>query len=201
MEKEEKSVLDKHVEEQTKLFIDVVGKENDRTLGIIVGCWLDQLLQKLIQAAYIKDSNVKELFKDDHILQNFSSKVNIAYFSGLIPKFLYHDLKIMGSIRNKFAHEPISELTFQDEYITQKLDSCLLRPKTMEDIRNPRLKFILIVAQMGALLSFIELTLSKMPLPKLMDIINMDKWRYEELAVTKQQLLDFINRTKPEVQN
>jgi len=92
-----------YVEEQSKVFTDALSEESDRALGIIAVCWLDNLLEKLLRAYYVKDPQIKLLFKDDHILQTFSAKVNIAYFSGLIPKFMYHDLKLMGVIRNRFA--------------------------------------------------------------------------------------------------
>lgn len=75
----------------------------DRAFAIVVASVLDDLLEDIIKASYIKDPKVKSLFKDDHILQSFHSKIHIAYFSGLIPEFMYCDLKLVCQTRNKFA--------------------------------------------------------------------------------------------------
>ncbi len=188
-----KSMLE-YVEEQSKVFTDALSDKSDRALGIIAVCWLDNLLEKLLRAYYIKDPQIKLLFKDNHILQTFFAKVNIAYFSGLIPKFMYHDLKLMGEIRNKFAHEVVANLGFNNESIVSRISNCMLRPKTLSSIENNRIKFIIIVTQIGGLIAYLERMLSIGKLPKLMDIFKLDERPYEKIALTINELAEIFNK-------
>ena len=129
-----KSRFTEYADEQSKVFVDSLVQENDRAFAIIAVCWLDNLLEKLLRRCFIKDPKVKNLFNDDHILRTYHAKVNIAYFLGLIPKFIFHDLKLLGEIRNRFAHELVAELTFEDDIITQRINSCLLNPSSIDEV-------------------------------------------------------------------
>jgi hypothetical protein len=96
--------------EQEDAFFEVFSKETDRGLAIASICYLDNMLEKLIKAAYRKDQRIKMLFKDNQILQSFYNKVCIAYFSGLIPRVVFDDLKLIGEIRNRFAHSVLETI-------------------------------------------------------------------------------------------
>jgi len=196
--------LSKPFEEQltelSKPFWDALEKESDRAIGIIAACLLDNLLEKLIRAAYIKDPQVKFLFKDDHILQSFFPKINIAYFSGLIPKLVYHDLKLICEIRNRFAHAITTNLTFSESSIAQRIDSCALRPKTLDDVFAPRVKFIIVVQQIVGLLGFWEKTLSKARLPNLVELFKLNDLPFEELALTKEEIIDVIRKERAKIE-
>jgi len=183
-----KSGMLKYIEEQSEVFTDALGRESDRALGIVAVCWLDNLLERLIRASYIKEPQVKSLFKDEHILQTFFAKVNIAYYSGLIPRFLYHDLKLIGEIRNKFAHEVVSKLTFDDEEIRRRAYSFTLRPEKKEnEITIPKIKYISVVTVIGGLLIYLESVLAKANLPKLRDLVDLDKTTFHEIPLTKAE--------------
>lgn len=184
--------LEHGLTELSKPFWDSLEKESDRAIAVIVGCLIDNLLEKLLRTFYIKDQQVKRLFTNDHILQTFFAKINIAYFSGLIPQIIYHDLKLIGEIRNRFAHEVTSGLSFSNEIIEQKISSCALRPKTFDDIAAPKLKFIIIVQQLIALIGAFEQMLVKIKPPHLVDIFNMNEWPYDQLALTKSEISDII---------
>ena len=67
--------------------------ESERSIGIVSICILDEQLEKLFCSYFIKDLRVSSLFKDEHILQTFHAKTSLAYFSGLIPRWLYEDLR------------------------------------------------------------------------------------------------------------
>jgi len=111
----------KHKEqEEREAFFEAFKKETDRGLAIVTVCFLDNMLEKLIRAVYRKDPRIKILFKDNQILQSFYNKVCIAYFSGLIPEAVYDDLKLVGEIRNKFAHSVLETLSLNDVSIAQK---------------------------------------------------------------------------------
>jgi len=188
------------LEELSKPFWDALGKESDRAIGIIAACLLDNLLEKLIRTSYIKDPQVKSLFKNDRILQSFFSKISIAYFSGLIPKFVYHDLKLICEIRNRFAHSIAGNLTFADSSITQRINSLKLRPKTLDEVAVPKMKFIIVVQQIVALLGSWEHFLSKAKLPNLVDLLKSNEFPYEEMALTKDEIYKVLRGTSPYLQ-
>ena len=176
--------------------IDEMFREtSDRAFGIVVACYLDNMLEKLIRAAYIKDPQVSSIFKNEQILQSFFAKINIAYFSGLIPKFVYHDLKLICEIRNRFAHEVIAELRFTNEAIEQRIEKCELRPRTLDGVSAPALKFVIVATQIGSLLRFLEMSLSKVGSPKLMELFNLDEMPFEEMALTKDEIIHILSKT------
>ena len=136
--------------EERAPFFDEFDKETDRGLAIVAVCFLDNMLEKLIRAVYRKDPGVNKLFKDNQILQSFHNKVCIAYFSGLIPQALYYDLKLLGEIRNKFAHSVLETVNFSDAAIAQKIDRFKQIPIDYNNKYHPKLRFILITSHMGA---------------------------------------------------
>ena len=146
MDKLEESFFQKlrgKMEERSEPFHIVLEQGSDRATAIVSACVLDNLLERLIRVFYIKDSQVKSLFKDGHLLQSFFVKINTAYFSGLIPKVIYHDLKLICEIRNKFAHKVTANLNFNSNVISQRINMCEIRPKTMDDTPAYSIKFII----------------------------------------------------------
>jgi len=169
--------------------------ESDRALAIVAACHLDNLLEKLICSAYIKDPHVKSIFKDGNILQSFFAKINIAYFSGLIPKFIYHDLKLVCAIRNRFAHEVTSGLRFDDAAISNLINRCELRPRTIDDVSAPQLKFSIVVTQIGATLQVLDKALSLLAPPAIMGLCDfLNKAPYEEWALSKEKIANIIRK-------
>lgn len=111
---------DAREQEERESFFEAFSHETDRGLAIAAVCYLDNILEKLIRAAYIQDPKVSSLFGNNQILQAFYNKICISYFSGLIPEAVYHDLILVGEIRNKFAHGILANLKFSDETIAKK---------------------------------------------------------------------------------
>ena len=146
----------KTVTQQSGLFLDQFSKESDRAVSILAVCLLDDMLEKIIQASYVRDPKVKTLFKNDHILQSFHSKVNIAYFSGLIPKVFYHDLQLIGEIRNKFAHAVVADLKFSHPMIAARIDKFELGCFQIPELSVLRRRFSFVVAQIVGVLRIIE---------------------------------------------
>lgn len=165
------------LEERSEPFDAALEQGSDRAIAIISTCLLDNLLERLIRAFYIKDPAVKLIFKNDHILQSFYAKLNIAYFSGLIPKAIYHDLKLVCEIRNKFAHEVTANLDFNSTIISQRIGKCELRPKTMNDIPTYRIKFIIIAQQLIDHLCFLEYLLLNSKPPNLVESFKLNDWK------------------------
>jgi len=175
------------VEKRSGPFMDSLKQSSDRATAIISTCLLDNLLESLIRTYFIKDSAVKQIFKNDHILQTYFAKVNIAYFSGLIPKIISHDLKLIGEIRNKFAHETIANLSFNSIAISHRIDKCEIRSKTMDKIRENKIKYVIIVQQLITYLCIFELLLQNSKLPTLVELFKVDDWGIEEGALTLEQ--------------
>jgi hypothetical protein len=180
---------------ELELFHNSLGKLGDRELVILSASLLDDYLEAIITEAYIKDEKVKSIFKDDHVLQSFYTKINVAYFSGLIPKWLFNDLKLICEIRNKFAHKFIVKLDLIDEAITRKIDKCELRPKTLDSVKSPRLKFIIVTTLAAASLKSINAMLIHNKPQNLMDIYRMNEWDYEEMALTKDEIIEIAAKT------
>ncbi len=177
---------------QLKPFWQALQDETDRGTAIISSCLLDSLLEKLIQASFIRDPRVKLLFKNDHILQSFFAKVNIAYFSGLIPKAFYDDLKLICEIRNKFAHAVIADLKFTDIAITQHINEFTQIPESLREIYTPRLKFALVVSHIAGLLLAWKQLLSEFRLPSLVKLLKLDEKNWNELIITPSQIRSII---------
>ena len=178
MDKLEKSFFQKlreTMKERSEPFDIVLEQGSDRATAIVAACLLDNLLERLIQAFYVKDPQVKSLFKDGRLLQSFFAKINIAYFSGLIPKVIYHDLKLICEIRNKFAHKVTANLDFNSNVISQLINSCEISPKTMDDTPPAnRLKFMIITLNLIHDLCYFEQLLLHSKPPNLVESFKLN---------------------------
>jgi DNA-binding MltR family transcriptional regulator len=167
---------------------DTFNKEGDRSVGIVAASLLDVLLEEMIRTFYVKDRNVADLFKNDHLLMTFYSKINVAYYSGYIPKVIYHDLKIVCKIRNRFAHSLSAGLDFTDKTLVNLIQECELRPKTIDDVFVPKLKYILIVQQLADHLIIMNQAARKMRPQQFVEYLNMEKWDFSKATLTKSKL-------------
>jgi DNA-binding MltR family transcriptional regulator len=186
----------KNTEELSKPFIEALSKESDRAIAIIATCLLDNLLEKLITVSFIDDPRKKHLFKNDHILQTFYAKINIAYYSGLIPKFIYDDLKLICEIRNRFAHEVTQNLDFKADSISKRINKFSLKSKTLDNIDIPRIKFICAIQAIITFLYGWELTLTNAHLPTLVELFRLNEINTERIMVNKEDLSKLINNKK-----
>ncbi len=89
---------------------------DDRTIAIIAATYLDELLENtLINFMVDDEKEVKRLVNFDGSMGTYSSRVTSTYCLGLIPKIVRDDLRFVGKIRNKFAHQ--LEASFDEEAI------------------------------------------------------------------------------------
>ena len=189
-------------QEYLDLMLETFEGESDRSIGIVSICIIDEQLEKLIRAYLIRNRQVSSLFKSEHILRTFYAKTNMAYFLGLIPKWLYDDLRIMGNIRNKFAHEIARKVNFSDPSVLKQIHQCKLRLKILDGIlKDPTasthskmasLQYILIASRAGTYLSFFENSILESNLPKPIEITNIDESEMNKQALTKPQFLAAI---------
>lgn len=193
--KELERILDKKYEidyaafnKETESYIDAFAKVGDREFVIIAACWLDNLLERLISASFIKTANVKAIFKDEHILQSFYTKIQISYFSGLIPKWLCNDLKLICQIRNRFAHGFEAMIRLKENNISSKINRLELRPKTLDDVDAPRLKFMVSILITALLLHHFIKDFDLIQPKRLVDILESNDWDYNRYALTKEEI-------------
>lgn len=102
MSKEEKVDITKWM----KIVDEEINVKSDRALVITIGSILDTQLESLLKSFLIKDNKRDEkLFNNNSPLSNFSSKISMCYYLGIISKYEYEALEIIRKIRNIFAHE------------------------------------------------------------------------------------------------
>jgi DNA-binding MltR family transcriptional regulator len=199
--------LEGDVHEYFNLLLKSFEGESERSIAIVSICIIDEQLEKLIRSYFIKDAQVRSLFNSEHILQTFYAKYNIAYFSGLIPRWLYTDLTTLGKIRNRFAHEVGCNLQFSDPSILKLINKCAVRLKILDGILGDpssrtlkemaRLQYVMITSRVVTYLSFYEEYLTKLHLPKFTDLFNFDESDIDKHALTKSQFLQAISHKLP----
>jgi hypothetical protein len=101
--------LERHFElsaalrEFTRLFRD---EKNERAAAIIGATFLDTLLEHCLTSLLVDDDKeVRRLLEYDQPLGTFGSRASVAYCLGLIGKTIRDDLRLVGKIRNRFAHD------------------------------------------------------------------------------------------------
>lgn len=180
--------------------------ESERSIGIVSICVIDEQLEKLFRSYFIKDAHVSSLFRNEHILQTYYAKCNIAYYAGLIPKWCYADLTTLGAIRNKFAHQIGNDLSFSNPSILALLNKCTTRLKFLDGVLNnpssktfremSRLQYIMITARLVAHLSYAEKALTTLHFKKLTDLFNVDESDIDKMALTKSEFLSALSKGK-----
>ena len=173
-------------------FFKVFSNETDRGMAIASVCFLDEVLEKLIRAVYRKDRRIKMLFKDNQILHSFYNKVCIAYFSGLVPEAVYEDLKLVGEIRNKFAHSVLETVSLDDELIANKIYRFKQLPPDFKQAYPPRLSLLLIVVHIGSLLLGFKEGLGKLGTIKMGVMFDMDVATLQSLILSPQVIKKLI---------
>ena len=167
---------------------DTLEKESDMSVAIVAATLLDVLLEEAIRTFYVKDRHVADLFKNDRMLMTFYSKINVAYYSGFIPRVIYHDLKIVCKIRNRFAHSLLAGMDFEEKTLVSLIQECELRPKTMDDVFAPRLKYVLVVQQLADHLIIFTKVAGKMRPKRFVEYFAMEQWDWSEATLTKSKI-------------
>lgn len=190
----------KIMEDRRKVFDESL-RGSDRDVAIVAACLIDNLLERILKSYFIKSSGVNRLFKNEHILQTYHAKVNIAHFSGLIPGFLYDDLLLIGRTRNKFAHKLDSKISFMDAEISKLVKDFKLKPKSADDdIKNIRVKYIATVSAISSLLTFIQFMIifhkHQGNLTLLRDIIKLDESPFEEILLTEPEIQKIFSNAR-----
>lgn len=90
--------------EFTRLFD--YAEASDRAVAIIGPAYLDHLLSDILIEFMIDDEKeVAKLLQPEGPLGTYGSRVSACYCLGLIGGIVKTDLKLVGKIRNNFAHD------------------------------------------------------------------------------------------------
>jgi DNA-binding MltR family transcriptional regulator len=97
-------------------------RETDRAAVIVAASMLDELLQSLLVARLVPvSSSTDELFDGANApLATFSSRIEMAYRTGLVSVKLARDIHLIRRIRNDFAHN-IHGASFEDTRVKQRI--------------------------------------------------------------------------------
>jgi len=91
-------------------------EQNDRALVIVGAAFLDLLLENILVNFLVDDpKEVAELLRSDQPLGAYGNRTRAAYCFGLVNKTIRDDLRIVGKIRNRFAHDLYA--SFEDQQI------------------------------------------------------------------------------------
>ncbi|OJV11832.1 MAG: hypothetical protein BGO12_08400 [Verrucomicrobia bacterium 61-8] len=92
-------------------------EEKNQRAAVIVGvAYLDLLLENILVNFFADDEKeVEALLKNDRPLGTYGSRISLAYCLGLFGKIIRDDLRLVGRIRNRFAHD--FRASFEEERI------------------------------------------------------------------------------------
>ncbi|MFX4235381.1 hypothetical protein ACOL3F_05495 [Aliarcobacter butzleri] len=85
--------------------------ESDRGC-LMIAAFIEDKITNYLKLIWLKIKLYKKIFYGNSSLVIFSSKTDISFLLGLIPKSTYDDLGILRKLRNNFAHNANS-ITFQ----------------------------------------------------------------------------------------
>lgn len=118
--------------------------ESDRAAAILGAALLDECLRQLLASFLVDDSTKVDKLLIAGPLGTFWSRRLAAYCLGLIGEDEYHDLEIIGQIRNDFAHD-LHGLSFSSQSVSDRCGE-LRFPKRLRlgaELSPPRGRFTL----------------------------------------------------------
>lgn len=116
MAKGELKIVD--FEKQFKKFSERFSQETDRACAVLGAAFLDAILEGLFRSRLRGKTDA--LLSVNGPLGSFSSRTDLTYALAWIDEDTYADLKLIGRIRNKFAHVFDSDLDFETEEIVNR---------------------------------------------------------------------------------
>ncbi|QWV96090.1 MltR family transcriptional regulator [Geomonas nitrogeniifigens] len=94
--------------------VDLFINESDRAAAVLAGSFIEHWLAGYLRTFMVEDPIVDNLFHGFGPFANYNQRVDSLFALGKIDKTRRDDLKIIGKIRNHFAHHPF-DATFDSE--------------------------------------------------------------------------------------
>ena len=130
--------------------------ENERSVAVVGGAWLDELLADLIATAFRDDAVSRRLLDPEAQgpISGYSARVRVAYALSLVSAENMEDLILVGRIRNLFAHK-VHRNSFQNETVRKYCQRLKSGPRvaSQEDRITPRGQFVSTVAFLSFVLA------------------------------------------------
>lgn len=127
--------------EEFQNFRNSLNQESDRGSALMAAAFIDNKIGELLHSFLIDNKKIYErLFESNGALVTFSSKIDLAFLLGLIPKNIFDDLHLLRKIRNDFAHNA-SFMTFESNPIKERCYSFRVLIKTQLR-KHPRAYFL-----------------------------------------------------------
>ncbi len=159
--------------EQVILFRQTLSAETDRGVALVCAAYLDEELRALLEKTFVDVPNtVGKLFEGTGPVATFSSRIDLAFATGLLSVESHRALQLIRKIRNDFAHE-YGERSFRDQDISARCRELMpLNPFVDEkDPRNLYIRAVLtVLAQIHA--RKILAQHADAPLPKPLDAMR-----------------------------
>ena len=119
--------------------LDELEDSSPRAAAVLGGALLEDLLDRLLAKALPEDSQANlEAGEIDYL-----HKVRWALRMGLISKFEFRELQILGRIRNQFAHSWSADLSFGSERINDRIRSLETPDHRIQEVPGPGRHLIL----------------------------------------------------------
>jgi hypothetical protein len=152
-----------------KDFFAAFRKESDRACAVLGRALLEDHVRRLLAAALVAETNLRDLFEGQAPLATFSSRIRLAEALGLLAQDEAADLNIVRDIGNDFAHGLDHSMSFDEQSIRDRVLALqsprilleyghLTEPKLpsheVEDFqKNPRRRFEITVGTLWSTLS------------------------------------------------
>ena len=106
-------------------------QESDRGSVLMAAAFIEDKLGYLLESYFVENEKIcKQLLKSNGALATFSSKIDLAFLLGLIPKNIFDDLHLLRKIRNEFAHTA-SKISFETASIKDRTKALSALSKEM----------------------------------------------------------------------
>jgi hypothetical protein len=152
-----------------KEFFVAFRKESDRACAVLGRALLEDHVRRLLVAALVPATNLRDLFEGQAPLATFSSRIRLAEALGLLAHDEATDLNIIRDIGNDFAHGLDHSMSFDEQSIRERVLALqsprilldyghLTEPKLPSDEveefqKNPRRRFEISVGTLWSTLS------------------------------------------------
>jgi DNA-binding MltR family transcriptional regulator len=129
--------------------------DSDRASAVLAVAFLDTQLEQILRAFSADENEILELLKPDQPLGSFGARRKLCLSLGLISTDEASELRMLGKVRNAFAHEPHG-LSFDVAPVSDLVQALALPQRVLPQFNRwlGRARFTTSVAHMHLLLTW-----------------------------------------------